>query len=64
MSTRKTTLPPGIREATAEEYASLECWFTEPANQGIIDQWIAEAEERAISEEGWIRVQRGTNIPA
>ena len=63
MSKRKTTLPPGIREATAEEYDNLECWFTDPANQDIIDQWIAEAEEMANSQEGWIRVRRGTSIP-
>lgn len=63
MSERKTALPPGIREATAEERDNLECWFTDPANQDIIDQWIAEAEEMAGSEEGWIRVRRGTSIP-
>ena len=63
---RKKTgmLPPGIREATAEERDSFECWFTDPANQSIIDQWIAEAEEIATSEEGWIRVRRGTKTPA
>lgn len=64
MSKKTRALPPGIREATAEERDSLECWFTDPANQGIIDQWIAEAEEIASSEEGWLRVQRGTSTPA
>ena len=55
--------PPGIREATAEERDGFESWFTDPANQDIIDQWIAEAEESAASEEGWIRVRRGTKTP-
>ena len=64
MDTKKTgTLPPGIREATPEERDGFESWFTDPANQDVIDQWIAEAEESAASEEGWIRVRRGTKTP-